>query len=304
MTMKLSTHKGILWALATALISGVSVYVNKFGVAQVQDPFIYATLKNSLVAFGFLAVLSFSVGFSELRGFTPRQWVSWVGLGLIGGGIPFLLFFQGLAVASAPSAALIHKTLFIWVALLAVPLLSERLGWWQLGGLGILAVGQWLLQPPSAMGWGTGELLILTATLLWAVETILAKKVLAGVSAQTAALGRMGIGVLVMWLFLGLTGRAERAIALTSTQWFWVAITAIFLMAYVWTWYRALKAASASLVTSILTLGAVITVGLAMPFEGKGLTESQVLALAVMILGALIFVVRLPWRLAQPAEAT
>ena len=36
--MKLS--KGILWALATALISGVSVYVNKFGVAQVPDPFI------------------------------------------------------------------------------------------------------------------------------------------------------------------------------------------------------------------------------------------------------------------------
>ena len=33
--MKLSNHKGILWALATALISGVSVYVNKFGVAQV-----------------------------------------------------------------------------------------------------------------------------------------------------------------------------------------------------------------------------------------------------------------------------
>jgi drug/metabolite transporter (DMT)-like permease len=75
-------------------------------------------------------------------------------------------------------------------------------------------------------------------------------------------------------------------------------------MAYVWTWYRALKAASASLVTSILTLGAVITVGLAMLFEGKGLTEAQVLALAVMILGAMIFVVRLPWRLAQPAEAT
>jgi drug/metabolite transporter (DMT)-like permease len=300
--MKLS--KGILWALATALISGVSVYVNKFGVAQVQDPFIYTTLKNSLVAFGFLAALCFTASFSELRGFTLRQWAGWVGLGLIGGGIPFLLFFQGLAVASAPSAALIHKTLFIWVALLAAPLLGERLGWWQLGGLGILAVGQWLIQPPSAVGWGVGELLILSATLLWAVETILAKKVLAGVSAQTAALGRMGIGVLVMWLFLGLTGRAERAIALTGTQWFWVAITAIFLMAYVWTWYRALKAASASLVTSILTLGAIVTVGLAMLFEGKGLTQSHLLALAVMTLGAMLFAVRLPRRLPEMVEVT
>jgi len=294
----------LLWALATALISGVSVYVNKFGVAQVQDPFIYTTLKNSLVAFGFLAALSFTASLRELRAFTPRQWAGWVGLGLIGGGIPFLLFFQGLAIASAPSAALIHKTLFIWVALLAVPLLDERLGWWQIGGLGILSVGQLLLQPSSMLGWGIGELLIFSATLLWAVETILAKKVLVGISAQTAALGRMGIGALVMWLFLGLTGRAERAIGLTGTQWFWVAITAILLMAYVWTWYRALKAAPASLVTSVLTLGAIITVGLAVPFEGKGMAESQVVALVVMTLGAALFAVRLPQRLPQPAEAT
>ncbi len=302
--MKLTNQKGLLWALATALISGVSVYVNKFGVAQVQDPFIYTTLKNSLVAFGFLAALTFTASLRELRAFTPGQWAIWVGLGLIGGGIPFLLFFQGLAVASAPSAALIHKTLFIWVALLAVPLLDERLGWWQIGGLGILAIGQWLLQPPSALGWGTGELLIISATLLWAIETILAKKVLAGISAQTAALGRMGIGALVMWLFLGLTGRAERAIVLTGTQWLWVAITAMLLMAYVWTWYRALKAAPASLVTSVLTLGAIITVGLAVPFEGKGMAESHVVALVVMMLGAALFAVRLPQQLPQPAEAT
>ena len=65
--MKLTNQKGLLWALATALISGVSVYVNKFGVAQVQDPFIYTTLKNSLVAFGFLAALSFTASLRELR---------------------------------------------------------------------------------------------------------------------------------------------------------------------------------------------------------------------------------------------
>jgi drug/metabolite transporter (DMT)-like permease len=139
--------------------------------------------------------------------------------------------------------------------------------------------------------------------LLWAVETILAKKVLASISAQTAALGRMGIGALVMWLFLGLTGRAERAIVLTGTQWLWVAITAMLLMAYVWTWYRALKTAPAALVTSVLTLGAIITVGLAVPFESKGMAESQVVALAVMTLGVALVAVRLPRRLPQPAEA-
>ena len=45
---------------------------------------------------------------------------------MIGGSVPFVLFFEGLARAEATQAAFIQKTLVIWVALLAVPLLRER----------------------------------------------------------------------------------------------------------------------------------------------------------------------------------
>lgn len=304
--MNTTIRKGVLWALATALVSGVSVYVNKFGVAQVQEPFIYTTLKNSMVAVGFLAAVGLLGSRQELRRFTPRQWLGWIGLGLIGGGIPFLLFFQGLSMASAPSAALIHKTLFLWVALLAVPLLGERLGWWQIAGLGVLAVSVLLFQAPSAWGWGQGETLMLIATLLWAAETIVAKKLLSGalgsdISARTAALGRMGVGALVMWLFLTSSGRATGALALTSVQWMWVGITSAFLMAYVWTWYSALQAAPATLVTSVLTLGAAVTVILTILLEGGETTGLQVLAMVLMLVGAAAFARRRP---RPPALAT
>ena len=294
--MNMTIRKGVLWALATALVSGVSVYVNKFGVAQVQEPFVYTTLKNSLVAAGFFAAVGLLGSRQELRGFTRRQWLGWLGLGLIGGGIPFLLFFQGLSMASAPSAALIHKTLFLWVALLAVPLLGERLGWWQIAGLGVLAVSVLLFQAPAAWGWGPGETLMLIATLLWAAETILAKKLLSGVSARTAALGRMGVGALVMWLFLLASGRAGTALTLASAQWMWVAITSAFLLAYVWTWYSALKAAPATLVTSVLTLGAAITVILTILLEGGETTGLQVVAMILMLIGIAAFARRRPQR--------
>lgn len=300
--MKVSDKKGVLWALGTALISGVSVYINRFGVAQFDDPFVYTTVKNTVVVIGFLAVLGLLAGWRELRSFTSRQWIGWIGLGLIGGGVPFLLFFQGLSSVSAPSAALIHKTLFLWVALLAVPLLGERLGWWQVAGLGVLAVGQFFLRRPSAWGWGSGETLMLIATLLWAFETILAKKVLSTISARTGALGRMGIGAIVMWTFLSFTGRAATAVALTSTQWLWVGITAVFLMGYVWTWYSALKAAPAVLVTSVLTLGAVITILLAALVDSQGATASQVVGMLLLALGAAVFVLRPPRQLPQVAE--
>ncbi len=289
--MKPSYRQGMLWAWGTALISGVSIYVNKFGVAQVSDPLVFTTVKNSLVAVGFLAALGLLASGRELRAFTVRQWAGWLTLGLIGGGIPFLLFFQGLTMASAASASLIQKTMFIWVALLAVPLLGERLGWWQFVGLGIIAAGQFFLQPLTRWGgWGTGETLILIATLLWACETIIAKKVLAGVSAHTGALGRMGVGALVMWGFLSLTSRSGTALTLNGTQWMWVLVTSVFLLGYVWTWYRALKTAPAALVTSVLTIGAIITLLLSAVIDHQTVSAPQMGAMVLLIVGAAVFV--------------
>ena len=302
--MKLSQQRGIMLALGAAIVSGISIYVNKFGVAQVSNPFIYTTVKNSVVVVGLLAAVGLLTSWKELRGLTPAQWLAWIGLGVIGGGIPFLLFFQGLSTASAASASLIQKTLFLWVALLAVPLLRERLGLWQVFGLAVLALGQFLLQPLTHWsGWGSGETLILLATWLWAIETILAKKVLGWMSPHTAALGRMGIGAMVMWGFLAFTGRAGTVFTLNGTQWFWIVITAVFLMAYVWTWYGALKAAPATLVTSVLTIGAIITILLSAVLDQHTATVPQIIAMTLLVLGAALFALpRRFWR-RQLAEA-
>jgi len=297
--VKLSRNQGIVLALGAAIVSGISIYVNKFGVAQISDPFIYTTVKNSVVVVGLLAAVGLLASWKELRDLTPTQWLAWIGLGVIGGGVPFLLFFQGLSSASAASASLLQKTLFIWVALLAVPLLRERLGLWQVLGLAILTVGQFLLQPLTRWGgWGTGETFILIATWFWAVETILAKKVLEWMSPHTAALGRMAIGALVMWAFLTITGRAGRALTLNDTQWFWVMITAVLLMAYVWTWYSALKWAPATLVTSVLTIGAIVTILLSALLDRHAATTPQVVAISLLVLGAALFAFarRLQWR--------
>src|SRR3990167_10101199 len=109
--------KGIQLALITAGISGFSIFASKFFLADI-NPILFTTLKNLLVT----VVLSVFVYVSQRKTIsllTKKQWKQLVLIGIIGGSIPFALFFTGLSKITAIEGALIHKTLFIWVAIMS-----------------------------------------------------------------------------------------------------------------------------------------------------------------------------------------
>ena len=298
---------GVLLALATAAISGVSIFVNAFAVKQLPDAAVYTTLKNGVAAVLLLALVGATIRPAAVRAIRPRS-LGWLAvIGVIGGSLPFLLFFTGLAQASAPSAAFIHKTLFVWVALLAVPFLGERLGLAQLGALAVLLVGQLLILTPSGVTWGTGETMIAAATLLWAVETVVARHVLRDVPAAVVGAARLGIGLVVLIGYLAISGKLGVVAGLTAAQWAWALLTGLLLSAYVGTWYAALQRAPASLVTAILVLGAPVTAALQLVQTGN-LPAAPALAGQGLLLaaGAALVVTALRrWRpAAVPATTT
>lgn len=251
---------GVGLALITALISGVSVFVNGYGVKQVPDAAVYTTIKNGVAAVLLLGLALLVTRRSEVRALDRRTWFGLAAIGIIGGSIPFLLFFSGLAIASAPTAAFIHKTLFVWVAVLAVPVLGERLGWYPLAALAVLLVGQALVAPPVGVSWGAGETMIAAATLLWSVEVVIARRLLLE-SVPSAVLGaaRLGIGLVVLVGYLGVTGRFSMVTGLTATQWTWALGTGVLLAGYVATWFAALQRAPATVIASVLVVAAPIT---------------------------------------------
>jgi drug/metabolite transporter (DMT)-like permease len=275
---------GIYLALGTALISGVSVFLNGFAVRQFSDPATYTTLKNAVAAM--ILVGAFLAVGGVPRALGTRRWLGLAVLGLIGGSVPFLLFFTGLAQATAPAAAVIHKTLFIWVALLAVVLLRERLGAWQIGALGVLLVATLLVQPPTGVSWGSGESLIALATGFWAIETIVAKRLLASVPPLVAGAGRMGFGLVVLVGYLAFTGRLGIVAQLGPVQWAWVLGTGVLLAGYVATWYGALRRAPAATVAAVLTLGAPITAGLSAVVNGGVPAAGPLSGYLLMLLAA------------------
>jgi len=276
-------------ALGTAAISGVAVYLNAFGLKLVPDAAVYTTAKNGVAAI-ILVALALAVGAGrEARALDGQRRVGLLAIAVIGGSIPFILFFSGLAMATAPTAAFIHKTLFIWVAIMAVPLLGERVGMIQVAALGVLLLGQAMVAPPTGMGWGTGETLIAAATLLWSVEVVVAKRLLEGVSAPLLGAARMGLGVLLLVAYLAITGRLGGLAAITGEAWLWILVTGGLLAGYVATWFAALRQTEATTVTGILVVAAVVTGALSAVSKGSA-PDAGVVAGYVLIVSAVVLV--------------
>lgn len=289
----MSRHRGIVFALVTAGISGVAVFVNGLAVREFGDATVYTTAKN-LVAGALLGIVLVAATSSSpdraAQARTAARSHGWAlgAIALLGGAIPFVLFFEGLARATSTNAAFIHKTLVVWVAIGATIVLREKVTAAHVAAIGLLVGGHLLLTGGlGAATFGSAELLVLAATLLWSVEVIVVKRVLPDVPPHLAATARMagGSGLLVLWL--AVTGQLGALVALEPRQWLWVLLTGSTLALFVGCWYTALSLAPAVDVTAVLVLGAVVTGLLNSGFRGVPLTADSY-GYVLIALGAMV----------------
>lgn len=283
--------KGLLFVFVTALISGVSIFLNKFGVSGF-DPFVFTSVKNLFVGLMLFSGLLLTTRMRELKTLKSTQWKKLVGIGFIGGSIPFLLFFAGLQMASAPVAAFIHKTMVVWVALLGFVFLKEKLSKKQVLGIGALMAGLVFFSGISP-SMGIGELMVFAATLFWAGEMVLSKHMLKDVSPLTVMWSRMFFGSFVLVAFLALTGRLPGVLALSGAQWSWIVLTSVFLLGYVFTFYSGLKLVKASEAAGVLLLGSLITTVLSWGFFGAVPSLTEVFGGFIIVLGISMLSLRL-----------
>lgn len=291
---------GIVLAAGTALVSGVSVFANSYGVHAIASPAVYTTAKN-IVAFLILALLAAVASrWAKGRGAGSdpsdaagpptggRGWARAVGLcyvGVVGGGLAFVLFFVGLARTTATPAAFWHDSLVVWVAVLALPLLGERLRWWNGAAVVLLLAGQVALtHGVGRLDAGSGQMLVLAATGLWAVEVVVAKWLLRAMGPATVALARMGVGSVTLLVYLAATGKMHVLTAFGASQVWWAVGTGALLAAYVATWMTALARARAIDVSSVLVGSVVVTAALE-DLAGSARVTAQVAGLLLVGVG-------------------
>lgn len=280
--------RGYMFVLLTALVSGVSIYLNKFAVSGL-NPYVFTWSKNLLVAVFLFASIMLFRDMKTIKSLSKTQWGKLAVIGLLGGSIPFLLFFKGLSMAPSATVSLLHKSMFIFVAILAVMLLKEKLNRGIIAAAVLLFAGNIVLLGKASFGFGIAEALILIAVLFWSVETIVSKHALDEIPSRIVAFGRMFFGALFMLVFLASTGNLAPVTALTFPQVGWIIFTAILLFAYVSTWYAGLKLISASRASCVLVLGSAVTTILS--FIDAGTVTIAGLAGTALILSGVILII-------------
>lgn len=281
-------RKGIVFAGITAFISGISIFTNGLFVTH-TDPLMFVVLRNSFVAI----VMTFFVflkpkSLAQLRLLSRGQWFRLLIIGGLGGGIPFALFFTGLSKIGATDANIINKSLFLWVAVLAIPFLKEKLHWIQLVGYGVIFYATFFLGGAYRLLPSDGIFLVLGATFLWAAEYVVAKKALKVISCEIITWGRMVFGLPYLFAAVALLGKTP--IQIQGQIILPLIVSGIFLTGYMYSWYTALSKAPATVVSSVLVLAPVITIGLNYILLQKNITIQQFNTVTMLLLGVCLIV--------------
>lgn len=279
--------KGLLLVFLTAVVSGFSIFVNKFGVTE-SNAVLFTALKNAVVAVFLFSLLLAFKQFSELRALKKNDWLKLAALGLIGGSIPFALFFTGLQQTSAAGAGFVHKTMFVFVALISFAFLKQRVDKKFLPAAFLLLAGNALLIGlPAAFDYGLA--LVLLAVLFWACETLYAKWLLEEMAARVVAFGRMFFGSFFLLAFLSAT-QPSVFTALSFAQIQWIVFTSFFLLAYVSFWFAGLKHLNPVTATIILLLGSPITTALSIAWGFTKITAANAVGVLLLAFGVLLAV--------------
>src|SRR2546426_700308 len=176
-------RRSIVFALAAAVLFGVSTPAAKFLVAQ-TDPWLTAGLLylGSGTGLGIAWLLRRGLSRTKEAPLRPSD-LPWLAAAIASGGVvaPVLLMF-GLARAPAAQASLLLNLEGVLTAVLAWVVFREHFDRRIAIGMGLITIGAFALawQPAGRLGVEPAALLIVAACLGWAIDNNLTRKVSGG----------------------------------------------------------------------------------------------------------------------------
>jgi probable blue pigment (indigoidine) exporter len=282
-----SNWEGIVCLLITSLLWGVNWPILKFLLSEL--PPLSARVIMGIIGASVMFAVAVVRG-ETLRppaGELPRlvtaallNFTAWMGFTTL-----------SLIWLNASETVIISYTLPIWTALLARPLLGERLSLERWLGmlLGLSGVAVLVFVQPENQIWTKlpGVALALIASVLFGVGAILSKRRPLRMPPVTAVAWQLGLGTAP--LILGMLFERPSLAAVDARGWFAFATSGVFVLGlgYI-TWFAALKRLPASFVTIGSLLVPVVGVLTSAAALGEPLGWRECGALALALAGIVI----------------
>ena len=145
-------------------------------------------------------------------------------------------------------------------------------------------------QVPQSQLWANpnlGDLLIIAASLLWAIEYIISRKVmLMGETNFVVSFARMFFGGLILFGVVIISGNLGALLALSMQQWINILISTVLLFADVLFWYWSIRYINVSKATTLLLLAPIISLVGGVVLLGEPAPLLQLAGSAIMLAGA------------------
>ena len=287
--------KGIVLAILAAIVSGISIPANKYFIVNL-DPTVFTAVRAVIIGLVFL-VISLYQSTANKTSFKKVPWKYLLVIAVVGGAFAFLLYFNGLALTTAVSGAFLQKTLPLFTAILAFVFLKEKINRKMAYALVIMFVGMvlvYITQIQPTQLWSNpslGDLLIIAATILWAIEAVIAKKaMIIGETNFVISFARMFFGGLILFGFVILFGKFGILLTLSLQQWINILISTVLLLLYVLFWYWSMKYINVSKATAFLLIAPIISLVGGVLLLGEPAPLLQLVGSAVILIGGYFLV--------------
>ena len=288
---KKNENFGTFLAFLAAIISGFSIFANKIFVTNI-DTVVFTSVRAIFIG-GIFLILSLHMNKWKFSGFKKVKWKYLLAIGIVGGGVAFLMFFSGLKVTTSGRAAFLQKTLPLYATILAFLFLKEKISKKQISALCLLFVGMVILSLTDinlSEMWSNprvGDLLVISATILWAIENVISRKaMILGESNFVVGFARMFFGALLLFGFLILAGNFYLLFSINQTQLVYILMSTALLFVYILSYYWSIKHINVSKASTILLVSPIITLFLGVIFLNEPAPPLQLIGSLIILVGA------------------
>lgn len=183
------------------LIAGGTFPIAKIAVNSIE-PFTLALLRFGIASVAMVLII---VATGRVRRIERHDWLRFIMIGLLAVPLNQLLFLYGLKFTTAGRSALYYGATPIFVFLMAILYLKEKVTLLKIIGIGASFVGVAVILQGGRMDKGVlfGDFLVILAVIAWAAYTVLGKSLLRKYGSLTVTAYALLIGTLA-YLPIGL----------------------------------------------------------------------------------------------------